>query len=344
MSEVAIRIIVLFAWLFTSFITGVIMDSMFVDFEDIVLASFVLLSLFLLVYIALVNYSERKSPLLHPKNSAVCGANILFLALFRSMQSAGAIEEDRAFLLYIITTISAFVLNLLVFDADSYIPKERFIEQKVVKNEIKRDFEEGSEFDIGVFDSDKYEIDINYSAQYFDKSEKDASIHFQNATSSGLNKKGWYYAEIENKAMRDYPIAENADFDEFLLALAKKNARLIQPIYMCSYYVNGWEGVIELCAKITEKSLSPQMQVIIYFSQDDIDDFIEKMASMKGLSENMRGYFKWQFKGDFESLSEQKSVKKWGKTTFFDNSIVLKTRDKSVTIIKKADYIRLEIL
>lgn len=344
MSEVAIRIIVLLAWLFASMVAGAIMDSMFLDFEDIVLVSFVLLSAFLLIYIALVNHKENKSPLLHPKNSVVCGANILLLAIFYSMQNAGAIEEENAFALYLITTLIAFVLNLLVFNVDFYIPKERFCEKKVVKNEIVRDFSEESFLDIDAFDSDKYEIMINYSAQYFDKSQKDAKIEFSKGKFAKRCKNGWYYAEIENHPMRDYFVAENRDFEEFLTELARKNSSLIQPIYMCSYYVKGYSGVLELCEKITSLSISPELQTTIYFAFADIEDFAEKMKFMNGLSEDVRSYFKWQFKNDFDSLEKCKSVKKWNKITTFDNSLVLKMCDKSIVIIKKADYVCVKII
>ena len=83
---------------------------------------------------------------------------------------------------------------------------------------------------------------------------------------------------------------------------------------------------------------------MIYFSPTDIDDFIERLQSMKGLSEDVRGYFRWQFKGDFEALKKCKRSKKWEKIRTFDNSLVLKMCGKRGAIIKKRDYICVEIL
>ena len=343
MSEMEIRISVLVAWFLASALSGFVMNEMWCDFEDIVLVAFVLLSLFLLIYIALVNYNENKSPLLHPKNIAVCGVTILLFALFRSMQKAGSLG-DEVFLFDILTSLGAFFLNMTLFSVDNYIPEEHFSERDVVKNEIEREIGEGCEFDVDAFDNEKYEINISYSAQYFDKSQKDANITFLKGKYAPTKKSGWYYAEVENHPMRDYLVAENRDFDEFLQDLSRKNASLIKPIYMCSYFVNGWAGVRELCDKITQMSLAPEMHTMIYFSPTDIDDFIERLQSMKGLSEDVRGYFRWQFKGDFEALKKCKRSKKWEKIRTFDNSLVLKMCGKRGAIIKKRDYICVEIL
>ena len=356
MSELYFRVLWLSSFLFFSFILYTAMDSMYCDFSDIVLATFVLFAVFLFLYIVFDNARQSKKTLFHPKNITVLGASIILCAFFRSMEKGGIIDENHVFIFYIFTNIAAFVLNLTVFSSDNYIPPKTPIKKKNIANTMEREIigndtvqnidgdDRKNWFDFDVFDKEKYEIYISYHAKYFGKREKDVDIYFSKNKNLTFIKDNWYYAEIANKPIRDYYFAENPNFDDFLLDLCHKNSQLIQSSYMCTYKVHGWNGIVELCEKISAKSLEPKVNKWLYFDETQIEDFAEKVCSMKGVSENVRTYFKWQFKGDIDALKKCKIVRFGNKEMYHDNSLVLNIKGKAFAIIKKSNKIEVEIL
>lgn len=334
MSEFYLRVVVGGAWIFSVMILFSVMSEMFCDFEDIVLGGVILFLMFSLLYIVLDNARENKRPLLHPKSIRVVGACIFLCAVFRTMEKADLIDDEHVGLFYIFTILAGFVLNITVFSVDNYIPMDTTDKRNIIENKKEIVFTgtmNSGWLDFDAFDSEKYSVDISYKAMYFDKSEKDADIHFK-------KQKSGYFAEIENHPMRDYNFAENQDFDDFLLDLSHKNSHLIKAIYMCTYFVPDWAGVKEICDKISSLSLKPEMHKSICFSIDDIDDFIAKIRVMNGLSEKVRGYFKYQFKQDLQELKPCGFVRKWGKETEVKNTLILKIKETPFAIIKKYSY------
>lgn len=229
---------------------------------------------------------------------------------------------------------------------DYYAPDIKYVNKDYDVREVNFSIDDYSSdwFDFDVFNSDLYNVNIDFHSDNFYWTRLPADFSATKLKRETSVPDNIFSIHVDSHGVgHGHDIANNSGFDDYLMELCHEGKYNIKGIYDCEYQIKDYKNLKGLCDKIAELSEKSEINKSVGTIKENVSDLASKLSSINGIPKELKEYFSERFVQEISSIKTKEDKITETKRTSYNSGITIKNNGKPIFEIN-AEIYSVEIL